>query len=344
MTTWPSGKMKAFEFSAQNELSWVEAEIPEAGPQYALVRVEALGICGTDVHLFTGSASYIQQGVTVYPFRPGHEFCGEVVAVGEKVTGIQVGDRVVGQPFLPCKVCAICMRGQMNLCPNRGEQGVRGAEPGAAAQYVRIPAENLAIVPQSVDPAEALLAESSVTVLSSVVKGGVEPGKRVAVIGSGTIGLLATQVAAHMGAVVDTIGIDDGLRLATECGASATYSPDDAPLDTYDVVIEAAGAPSSLGLALRIAGPGGTITQTSIPGAVSTEIDAAVMVAKGLTIVSVLGGIQYLQAAVDLIARGVIVPRLLIESVRDWSEAERTFSDLMAGGLARPKVVLAVGS
>ncbi|MBO1901527.1 alcohol dehydrogenase catalytic domain-containing protein [Leucobacter weissii] len=343
MSAWLSGTMRAFEFSGPNELTWVEAEIPAAGPSYALVRVEALGICGTDVHLFTGSSSYLRLGLTEYPFRPGHEFCGEVVAVGDDVRGIGIGDRVVGQPFLPCKICRVCMSGRMNLCPNRGEQGVRGTEPGAAAQYVRVPAENLAVVPRSLVPAEALLAESSVTALSSVVKGGVEPGKRVAVIGSGTIGLLATQLAAGMGAVVDTIGIDDGLRLAVECGASSVFHPDEAPFDAYDVVIEAAGAPGSLGLALRLAGPGGTITQTSIPGSASTDVQASLMVAKGLTIVSVLGGIEHLQSAVDLIARGVIVPRRLIDSVREWSGAEQAFADLMAGGLARPKIVLSVG-
>lgn len=343
MTTWPTGTMRTFEFSAPNRLSWVEAEIPAEGPQDVLVRVQAIGICGTDVHLYTGSSSYIKQGLTSYPFRPGHEFCGEVVAVGDRSRGIAVGDRVVGEVFLPCKSCRVCMRGHLNLCPYRSEQGVRGNVPGAAAEYVRMPAENLAVVPKEIAPAEALLAESSITALNSAVKGGVEPGMRVAVIGSGAIGLLATQIATHMGAVVDVVGIDAGLRLAKEeCGASAVYSPENVPLDTYDVVIEAAGAPSSLGLALRIAAPAGTITQTSIPGSPSTDVEASLMVSKGLTVVGVLGGLPYLQAAVDLIARGIIRPKVLIESVRDWGEADQALADLIAGGLSRPKIILAV--
>ena len=343
MSGWPTGKMRAFEFAAPNELRWIEADIPSEHEGSALVRVAALGICGTDVHLFTGSSSYIAQGLTSYPFRPGHEFCGEVVAVAPGVSGIGVGDRVVGQPFLPCKVCRVCMRGALNLCPYREEQGVRGAAPGAAAQFVRVPAENLAKVPDSVPASEALLAESSVTVLNSIISGGVQPGTRVAVIGSGAIGLLATQLASHMGAKVDTVGIDAGLKLALdECGAAAVYSPSEVPHDSYDVVIEAAGAPSSLGLALRIAAPGGTVTQTSIPGGISTEVDASLMVSKGLTIVGVLGGIPFLQSAIDLIAAGHLRPGTLIESVRDWSDAERAFADLIAGGLARPKIILSV--
>lgn len=337
---WPAGEMPGLTFTGPSQLAWQLVDIPQPAPGQVLVRVEYLGICGTDTHLFTGQSAYVQSGATTYPFRPGHEFTGVVAAIAPGVTEVAVGDRVVGEPFLPCLHCRVCRSGRINLCPNRDELGVRGGTPGAAAQYVRIPEANLAIVPAGVPPEHALLAEPAVTVLHSLDAVGVQPGMRVAIIGSGTIGLLATQVAAHAGAVVDTIGVDAGLQLALEAGASAVLHPDDVPSDTYDAVVEAAGAPSALALAVRIAAVGATISQTGIPGRASEGLQAADLVAKGLTIVGILGGVRYLARAGDLIAAGVLKPAQLIGSIRPWHEADQAMADLQRGGLARPKILL----
>ena len=337
---WPTGTMPALSFTAPHELTWAQADIPGPMSGEVLVRVEFLGICGTDIHLFTGQSAYIRDGLTSFPFRPGHEFTGVVVAAADDVVEVAVGDRVVGEPFLPCGHCRICRRGDLHLCPHRSELGVRGTAPGAAARYVRIPQQNLAVVPDTVPAEHALLAEPAVTVLHSLAATRLQPGQRVAVIGSGTIGLLATQVASAAGAQVDTIGVDAGLALALEAGAMHTFAPDEAPSDVYDIVIEASGAASALSLAIRIAAIGGAISQTGIPGRDSTGVRASEFVTKGLRLVGVLGGIPYLARAVGLIASGVIRPAQLIGSIRPWGDAAQALADLTAGGLARPKILL----
>jgi len=332
--------MPALEFTGASTLSWVIADIPVADSMSVLVEVENIGICGTDLHLFTGSSAYIRTGMTRYPFVPGHEFAGRVVAVGDAVTTAEVGDRVVGEPFLPCGSCRTCRSGSINLCPNRAEQGVRGNVPGAAAQFVRVPVGNVVVVPDSVPSEYALLAEPSVTVLHCLDATGVQPGERVAVIGSGTLGIIATQVLSHAGMHVETIGIDSGLTLALEAGARRILHPDEAPNDSYDVVIEASGAPTALALALRIAGIGGRVAQAGIPGRESSGVDAALLVTKGITVFGVLGGTAYLARAVQLIADGIIDPSIIVGPIRPWHDAVGALTDMAAGGLAQPKIVL----
>jgi threonine dehydrogenase-like Zn-dependent dehydrogenase len=340
-STWPTGTMPQLRLTGPGTMEWVEASIPEALPGWVLVRVDKLGICGTDLHLSEGTSAYVQRGLTAYPFVPGHEFCGEVVALGDGVDLLEVGQWVVGEPFLSCGHCAVCRGGHTNLCPKRSELGVRGTVDGAAAQYVRIPQENLAVVPDGVAPEHALMAEPSVTILNSLSSARTQPGDRVAVIGSGTLGLIAVQVAAATGCVVDVIGVDPpGLELALACGAAATYAPGEAPDDTYAVVVEASGAGSALLEASRIAGIGGRIAQAGIPGADSVPVDAAAFVSKGLEMAGVLGGIPFLAKAVGLIAQGSIRPAQLLDQVYDATEFEKAMHAMGTPGRPRPKLVV----
>lgn len=336
---WPSGEMTGLQFEAAGSAVWRRVPVPGELAGHVLVRVERLGICGTDQHLFSGHSAYIRSGLTRYPFQPGHEFAGRVVAVADDVDTVRVGDRVVGEPFLPCQACEVCRRGDINLCPNRSEQGVRGTVAGAAARFVRVPAANVAVVPEDVEPGAAVLAEPSVTALSAIASARVLPGDRVAVIGTGTLGLLVMQIASSLGAEVTAVGIEDaGLELARECGAIAAFQPDAAPDDRFDAVIEASGASSGLMTASRLAAPGGRIAQLGIPGGAEVPVDAASVVSKGLTIAGILGGVSHLSRAVRLIAAGVIRPDLLVRETIGWQEAPGAFGAAPAG--SKPKVLI----
>ncbi|MEU8038689.1 alcohol dehydrogenase catalytic domain-containing protein [Streptosporangium sp. NPDC049078] len=338
---WPAGTMPALVFTAPGVLSVERVPVPEPAAGEVLVRVAYLGICGTDVHLLDGSSAYVSSGLTHFPIRFGHEWAGEVVAVGPSVPADLVGERVVGEPFLSCGQCLTCRGGHYNLCPDRYELGVRGAVPGAAARYLRIPAANVHVVPAGVESAHALLAEPLVTVLSAFEEAAAQPGEPVAVLGTGTLGLLAVQVAAAMRSPVDVIGIDpEGLKMALRLGARAAWTPQDAPSDAYQVVIEATGSAAIGPVLTRVAGIAGRVLQVGIPGRPVDGVDLAAFVTKGLRLSGVLGGVDLMPRALHLIADGAVSPTALIERVFPVAGAREAFDRMREAGRARPKLVI----
>lgn len=338
---WPVGTMSTLQMAGPCRLEIAEVEIPRPATGQVLVKVQYVGICGTDVHLLSGHSAYVIRGLTQYPIRFGHEWAGQVVAVADDVDASLIEQTVVGEPFLSCGQCRTCRAGHYNLCPHRFEIGVRGPVPGAAAEYYRVPVTNIAVVPIGVRPEHALLAEPSVTVLNSYETAQVQPGERLAVLGTGAIGLIAVQLGVSMGCVVDALGIDEsGLQAAAAAGAHATMVPEAAVNDTYDVVLDATGA-SSLGPALtRIAAIGGRIMEIGIPGRPVDGVDLAAFVTKGLTLKGVLGGVHLLPRALQLIANGSIRPQELLEKVLPVAQADEAFARCNAPGRAWPKVVL----
>jgi 2-desacetyl-2-hydroxyethyl bacteriochlorophyllide A dehydrogenase len=341
VTGWPSGTMRALQFAGPGELEIADVDVPQPAPGHLLVKVSHVGICGTDVHLLSGHSAYVVAGLTTYPIRFGHEWAGQVIAAADDVDPGLVGQTVVGEPFLSCGQCRTCRSGRYNLCPNRAEMGVRGAVPGAAAEYLRVPVSNVAVVPQGVLPEHALVAEPSVTVLNSYETAEVQPGERVAVLGTGAIGLIAVQLGVSMGCLVDAIGIDEaGLQAAVGYGARAALHPDDAADDGYDVVLDATGAAVIGPLLTRIAAVGGRIMEIGIPGRPVDGVDLAAFVSKGLTLKGVLGGVHLLPRALQLIAANSIRPDLLLESVVPVSQAATAFARCNAPGRDRPKIVL----
>lgn len=342
--TWPGGTMAALAFTGRGQLDRVEVARPEAAAGRVLVRIAVLGLCGTDVHLLSGSSPYVTGGLTAYPIRFGHEWAGQVVAVGAGVSPSLVGETVVGEPFLSCGQCLTCRAGHYPLCPHRAELGVRGDVPGAAAEYLSIPVSNVHVVPPGVAVEHSLLAEPSITVLNAFETGAVQPGEPIAVLGTGTLGLIAVQVAVGMHCPVDVIGIDPaGLELARTFGARATYRPDEAPGAAYPVVLEATGA-SAIGPTLtRIAGIGARLLQVGIPNRPVESLDLSAFVGKGLSLHGVLGGVHLVPRALQLIAAGVIRPAELIDRIvpADPVEAVReAFEDVRKGGRGRPKILV----
>lgn len=338
---WPTGKMPAIVFRSPGVLAVEDVPIPGPEQGQILVRVECVGICGTDVHLLDGTSAYVLRGLTDYPVRFGHEWGGEVIAVGASVSPDLIGKRAVGEPFLSCGQCLTCRGGHYNLCPNRYELGVRGDVPGAAARYLRVPAANTHLVPEGVETSHALLAEPSVTVLHAFEQGAVQPGELVAVLGTGTLGLLSVQVGVAMGCVVDVIGIDShGLETARLFGARSAMTPEEAPDDAYAVVIEATGSASIGPLMSRIAGIAGRVLQVGIPGRPVDGVDLAAFVSKGLRLSGVLGGVHLMPRALRLISQGVIRPGELIEEIVPVAAIDRAFRRMREPGRPRPKLLV----
>lgn len=234
--------MRAIVFTNEGEVSLKERPTPEPGVKEILIETAAVGICGTDTHVFDGEF----EG-TVFPLVPGHEATGTIVALGENVNDgvfdFAVGDRVAINPSTTCGECEYCINGHQNLCPAWNGLGVVAAD-GACQQLFVAPARNVYKLKRDTDIYEASLIEP----LACAIRGwDLLPrrlGDHVLVYGAGTMGLIMAQLATKAGAATVTI-VDlneDRLNVAEECGIEFRYtSADDADRDQWDVVIDATG-------------------------------------------------------------------------------------------------------
>lgn len=234
--------MRAVVFTAQGELALEDRPMPEPGPKEILIETAAVGICGTDTHVFDGEF----EG-TIFPLVPGHEATGIIAALGEGVNDgvfdFQVGDHVAINPSTTCGECKFCLNGHQNLCPAWNGLGVVASD-GASQQYFTAPSRNVYKLKPETDLNEAALIEP----LGCAIRGwDILPrrlGDHVLVYGAGTMGLLMAQLASRAGATSVTI-VDlnsDRLQTAAECGIELRYtSPDDADRDKWDVVVDCTG-------------------------------------------------------------------------------------------------------
>lgn len=224
---------------------------PELGPDGVLVAVDLCGICGSDLHL-------VLEGWARPGTWQGHEWVGTVVATGERVTRWQQGDHVVGGPSVTCGHCRPCRAGRPALCDERAAAG--SEDPGGAfATYKRTTADELLAMPDGLDPRAAALAEPLAVALHAIHQGGVEPGRRVLVLGAGPIGALALASMAAMG-VDELICVEPSplrQQLARAVGARDVLLPGDLEVPSIaephrivdgavDVVLECSGTASAM--------------------------------------------------------------------------------------------------
>jgi L-iditol 2-dehydrogenase len=241
--------MRVSVLNGVRDLSLVDRPVPEPGPREVLVRVTAVGVCGSDVHYYTHGR--IGPFVVDKPLVLGHEPAGVVVALGSGATRHEVGQRVSLEPGVPCFQCEQCLAGRYNLCPDMRFFATPPVD-GALAEYVALHEAFAHPVPDSLsDDAAALLEPLSVGIWACW-KGRVGPGRRVLVNGAGPIGLVSAQCALAFGAIDVTVADVNGarLRLAAELGATATIDVGGVPLadadPAPDVLIECSGHPAAI--------------------------------------------------------------------------------------------------
>lgn len=252
--------MKAAVISAPGEVEVTSLPDPAPRAHEVVVAVAACGICGTDLHLLDGDIP------TGYPLVPGHEFAGEVVAVGAEVQGFSVGDAVAVDPNLFCGACRHCRRGRGNLCEAYAALGVTTA--GGAADFAAAAAASCVLLPPGTDLADAALIEP----LACAVRGfdvlQLPVGDRVLIYGAGTMGLLNLVLAQHAGAAsVDVVDRNPSrLEAARSLGAQeAVTSADelDAP-HGWDAVIDCTGVVAAIEDGLARVDRGGTFLQFGV--------------------------------------------------------------------------------
>lgn len=319
-----------------------EAPVREPRSDEVVVRIAYLGLCGTDAGLISGTSPFVLDGRQKHPFVVGHEWSGVIEAVGDAVRGRRVGDRVVGHPFIPCRTCDRCRGGAINQCRDRSELGVWGTVPGAAQNFITIPADNLTPVPDSVPLSDAVLCEPSVTSMECIAVTGAHEADRVAVIGSGTLAQVAAQVLVAMGARVDALG-SSAAGLAQMAAIGATPRPlADAPSDAYDVVIDIVGTAGATTALTRIADAGARIALAGVSGQTADAMSLAPVVLKNLTITGVLHGVTRYGRVLRLMETGVIRPADLVDRCVPFADFADAAAALLAGDRTRPKILVAV--
>lgn len=252
--------MRAVRFTAPGEIEITTVPDPTPADREVVLRVGASGICGTDLHILHGDHN------PSFPIVPGHEFAGEVVAVGRGVTWLSVGDRVAADPNIPCRRCAYCQAGRVNLCDDYSAVGV--TRDGAAAEFVAVPAELCVLLPEAVSLEHAALVEPLSCAVHAVDMLRARMGSRVAVYGAGTMGLMMLQLALNSGAAsVDVVDLNDmKLAAAQALGARSTATAGEF-IDEgrgWDVVIDATGSAAAIADGIARTGKGGTFLQFGV--------------------------------------------------------------------------------
>ena len=316
--------MQAVTFQAPGEVQLDERPEPELLERDdAIVRVEATGVCGSDLHIYHGRVQ-IEQGFTL-----GHEFVGVVQAAGEAVTQVSEGDRVLGCFCSACGNCFFCRRGDFHKCDEGrvfGHGKALGSLQGAQAEQVLVPHANLTLrrVPEGMSDDVALFAGDVMgTGWHAVDQAGIRPGDTAAVLGLGPVGLCAVQAAKAAGAahVVAVDTVEDRLRLAESFGAQAVHLTEDDPRAAVkavtdgrgaDAAIDAVGHPDALELACRMTRKTGTVSATGVY-AERVQVHMGIVWIKALTVKSghanVIGHVDRVLAMLDA---GVLDPGPLV--------------------------------
>lgn len=320
--------MKAAQLHGPRDLRIETATTPRAAVDEVVVRVRIAGLCGTDHRIWTGDRP------VAYPRIMGHEFVGQVEETGPGVTGVRVGDRVAVEPNFSCGACPLCREGNRNLCLARTAIGID--VDGCFAEAVRVPVRCCWPAPAGVADDDLMLTEPLAVVVRAVARGGVRAGETAAVVGVGTLGLLALQVLHARGARVLCIGRSDRrFGLARELGAEGVHALADGPLEPVarqfsgregvDCVIETAGTPEAVSHALTLVRPGGRVVLTGLPHA-PTAVGFFSVVRREVTITGSMIYQDEFAEAMRLVAAGQVRTRPLITHRVALDEIGRGFA------------------
>ncbi len=292
-----TGTMKTLaKLKAEKGIWMDEKPIPEVGYNDVLIKIKKTAICGTDIHIYNWdewSQKTIPAGMTV-----GHEFAGEVVAMGDGVEGLTIGDRVSGEGHIVCGHCRNCRAGRRHLCRNTFGVGVN--RPGAFAEYLCIPAVNVYPLPDDISDDMASIFDPLGNAVHTALSFDLV-GEDVLITGAGPIGIMASAIARHAGArhVVITDVNDYRLSLAHEMGCGVrtvnvlNQSLDQVMKDLdmkegFDVGLEMSGNGAAFEQMLEVMDHGGKVSLLGIPGK-DTVIDWNQVIFKGLIIKGIYG-------------------------------------------------------
>ena len=319
--------MKAVVIEKPNEVSVKEVADPTPAPDQALIKVEACGICGTDIHVIRGEFA-----PTRYPIIPGHEFCGEVVAVGSEVRNLKVGDFVAVDPSLFDGTCRQCRLGRFNLCEHWNAIGV-GSANGACAELVAVPAVNAFRLPTDIPRSWGALVEPLSCAVHGLDQVGIKAADDYLIYGAGTMGLLLGQLVKDSGAerldIVDTNPKRHALAKRLGADRVATSAAELDRPEGWDVVIDATGAVPAIEDGIRRVARGGTFLMFGVANAdAKATISPFRIYNDEIKIIGSMAVLHSFERALALLAKGVIDSEAMITdrfSLDDYSKRSMRF-------------------
>ncbi|MDP1573680.1 MAG: L-threonine 3-dehydrogenase [Coxiellaceae bacterium] len=331
--------MKALsKLKAEKGLWLTDVPVPTCGYGNVKIKIKKTAICGTDLHIYSWD-EWAQKTIPV-PMHVGHEFVGMIVELGEGVKHFKVGDRVSGEGHITCGHCRNCRAGNRHLC--RETKGIGVNIPGAFAEYLVMPAENICQLPDDISDAVASMLDPYGNAVHTALEFDLV-GEDVLITGAGPIGLMAVQIAKKVGArhVVITDVNPYRLSLAEKMGATVAVNAAERDLqevmkalhmtEGFDVGLEMSGNDKAFTEMVSVMNHGGRIAMLGIP-AKSFAIDWSQVIFKSLTITGIYGrrmfetwykGIALLQSGVDV--------SQVITAEYHYTEFEKAFSEMLSG-------------
>jgi L-iditol 2-dehydrogenase len=311
-------------------------EIPngpnDPGAGEVLVGIKAVGICGTDIHIMRGTLPGTRP-----PMVLGHEIAGQIVSVGSNVNHLHAGERVTVDSVVGCGQCDLCRQGRTQFCADGFEFGIN--RDGACQDYLIAPERNVYRIPDSISFEEAAILD--IEVWNSVRKCGIRRGDRVLILGSGPIGLIACQLARHLGAgyitlsdplqnrldAAEALNLADAYQLFSLSDIAARGS--DHSGSAYDVVLDCAGTSASTQYALRVVRPCGRVLLYGIHEDPIDGLDVNQIILKDLVVFGALCDRTGWEDVIELVAsgalnlKGLITHRFAIENATQAYDAVR---------------------
>lgn len=322
-------------------MSIEEQPEPEYGANECLVRVDAAGVCGSDVGAYLAKPEY---EFVSYPRTMGHEYVGTVEAVGDDATGLEAGDRVVERPARACGRCEPCRRGDATVCENVTLTGFH--RDGAFAEYVSVPASSLHRVPDEIDEIRAAMIQPAAVSYRAVVEiGDVTPGERVVVFGPGPIGSFAALLADRAGGDVLVVGLpQDTARLERleRLGLETTVSKAEERIDRrpFDVAVDATGAATGVEGAVAAARRGGRVVVVGIPSKPVTLDVAGVVRSETPLLPSYSAGATDIEGMIEVLAGSNPIPLEELAAPYEPAAVQDAFEAFVGGEVTKPVLQL----
>ncbi|MEW9122711.1 MAG: zinc-binding alcohol dehydrogenase family protein [Thermotaleaceae bacterium] len=339
-----SDDMRAVEVTKPMELRIIEKDIPKIhSPEEVLVEVKAVGICGSDMHIYHGT-----NPLAVYPRVIGHEFVGEIVEKGSKVSNLKVGDRVSIEPIFYCGQCYACKTGRPNVCAKLEVMGVH--RDGGFQEFVVVPEKNAHKFSEELDWEEAVMIEPFTIAAQSTWRGDVRKDDYVFIMGAGPLGLCVLQYAKYKGAICIISDLDrDRLDIAEKLDADYILQADSVDVVEEvmkithgmgaNVTLDAVCIPKTFEQAVEVTSPAGRVVVLGF-GSEACQIPQLPITKKELTISGSRLQTNKFPEVVELLNKKRLNPRILISHSFKIDEVEKAMKLIETQSEKTCKVVL----
>ena len=325
-------QMKVAVMNWVGKLDFESRPVPSIGPDDVLLKVDYVGVCGSDMALF--EHGYIGSSHVTEPIVLGHEVSGTVVKTGANVHNVKIGDRVSAEPGISCMRCCLCKSGKYNLCNNVKFWASLPIVEGAFQEYVKHPAELCFILPPNVSSLEGALIEPLAVGMHALFQSGASLGSIAVILGAGCIGLL-TLLSLKAAGVKDIYVVDlmnNRLDMAAEFGANV-FNPNEDPnfIDTIrqktnngaEFVFETAGNANTIAQTINLVRKGGTITLVGYTQSGKAEIDVNKLIDNEISIKTVFRYRNIFPKAISAVASGAISPMKIASHIFPFSEIQK---------------------